>query len=50
MPDAPVQAAGQAARNKAAAASGAMQTIINVGGAAGLTKPASTTAKTQLGG
>lgn len=49
MPDAPVQQAGDAARRKAAAAQGAMSTIINIGGAQGLTKPASTTAKTQLG-
>ncbi len=49
LPDAPVQAAGKAARERAAAASGSMQTILNQGGAAGLTKPASTTAKVTLG-
>lgn len=52
MPDKPVQAAGTAARAKAAASQGALATIQNVNGAQGLVTPASTTAntgKTKLG-
>lgn len=50
LPDAPIQGAGAAARSKAASAMGPMQTIINVGGAGGLTTPADTTnSKKQLG-
>ena len=43
-PDKPVQAAGTAARSRAAAAQGAISTIQNVGGATGLVDPAVTTA------
>jgi len=49
LPDKAVQGAGTDARKRAAAAQGAMSTIINVGGAGGLTEPPSTTAKTKLG-
>jgi hypothetical protein len=49
LPDAPVQAAGTEARRKAAAAQGAMSTIVNIGGASGLTDQASTTSKQKLG-
>lgn len=52
LPDKAVQTAGTAARAKAAAAQGALATIQNVGGAQGLTAPASTTAnagKPRLG-
>jgi hypothetical protein len=53
-PDKPVQAAGTAARSRAAAAQGAIATIQNVGGPTGLVDQASTTAnaggKTKLGG
>jgi hypothetical protein len=53
LPDKNVQVAGDDARKRAAAAAGAMSTIINIGGAGGLTQPASTTAsagKDKLGG
>lgn len=46
LPDKPVQAAGTAARAKAAASQGALATIQNVGGAQGLVTPANTTANT----
>lgn len=50
LPDKAVQVAGDDARKRAAAASGAMSTIINVGGPAGLATPAETTAgKKALG-
>ncbi len=53
LPDKNVQVAGDDARKRAAAANGAMSTIINIGGAGGLNTPADTTAnsggKKQLG-
>lgn len=49
LPDQGVQNAGNDARARALAAAGPMATILNAGGAGGLTKPASTTAKATLG-
>jgi hypothetical protein len=51
LPDKGIQAAGQDARKKAAAAAGPLLAIYNVAGPQGLTTPADTTTggKTQLG-